>query len=108
MDAETDRLLSQLAAYRRRVHSRLPVERMVAFGSRIRGRARPESDVDLLIVSPAYRGVRRLRRGIELYDDWNLDLPVDFLCFTPEEFEEMKERPTIVREALREGVEVEG
>lgn len=31
---------------------------------------------------------------------------VEYLCFTPEEFEEMRRGVTIVSEALREGVEV--
>jgi len=37
---------------------------------------------------------------------WDLGMPVDFLCYTPEEFAELSKRPSIVREALREGIPV--
>jgi len=33
-----------------------------------------------------------------------MDYPVDFLCYTPEEFEEKRKEISIVRQALKEGV----
>jgi len=41
-----------------------------------------------------------------LYDDWNLDLPVDFICYTPEEYKKLAKQITIVREAERNGIEI--
>lgn len=41
-----------------------------------------------------------------LWLKWNLDLPVDFIPFTPEEFNKLKKEVSIVSEALREGVEI--
>jgi hypothetical protein len=41
-----------------------------------------------------------------MYKFWNYDLPVDFLCYTPEEFERMKKMITIVSHAVKEGIEV--
>ena len=36
----------------------------------------------------------------------DLRYPVDFLCYTPEEFRRLSRRGGIVREALREGVHI--
>ena len=37
---------------------------------------------------------------------WPLDLPADFICYTPEEFEKLKKEVSIVSEALKEGIEI--
>ena len=41
-----------------------------------------------------------------MYDYWNLDYPVDFLCYTPEEFEKKKKEISIVKEAVKEGIDI--
>jgi hypothetical protein len=41
-----------------------------------------------------------------MYDYWELRYPVDFLCYTPKEFEREKKKVSIVSEALREGIEI--
>ena len=47
-----------------------------------------------------------IERGSKMYDYWDLNYPVDFLCYTPKEFNKMKNMITIVREAVRNGMEV--
>lgn len=39
-----------------------------------------------------------------MYDYWDLRYPVDFLCYTPEEFKKLSKQITTVREAVKEGV----
>jgi len=41
-----------------------------------------------------------------MYDYWELDLPVDFLCYTPKEFDKLKNKITIVKEAVENGIEI--
>ena len=41
-----------------------------------------------------------------MYDYWSLKYPVDFLCYTPEEFNKLKKQITIVREAVENGIEI--
>ena len=41
-----------------------------------------------------------------LHMEWDLRHPVDFLCYTPEEFRELSKRPSIVKVALKEGVSI--
>ncbi|PKK85191.1 MAG: nucleotidyltransferase [Thermoplasmata archaeon HGW-Thermoplasmata-1] len=81
-------------------------DRVVFFGSRTTDNYRDDSDIDLLVVSKKFRGVNVLKRGVMLYKHWNLDYPVDFICLTPEEFNERKNRFSIVSEALVAGVVV--
>jgi predicted nucleotidyltransferase len=79
---------------------------MFLFGSRAWGKPHQDSDIDLIIVSPTFRKKKPLARGLNLYDHWSLDYPVDFLCYTPEEFEKLKKKITIVKEAVERGIEI--
>ena len=96
-----------LREFRRRVAKKYGIEKMILFGSQVTGRRRKESDIDLLVVS---RRKRKLKLLSQLYHEWHvvhqIGYPVDFLCYTPEEFENLRKKITIVREAVREGVEV--
>ena len=64
------------------------------------------SDVDLLVVSKRFKGKGLLERSPNLYMKWNLDYPVDFLCYSPEEFEQRRHQVTIVKEAVENGIEI--
>lgn len=68
------------------------------------GKPKKWSDIDLIIVSKKFQKERLLRRGLQLYDYWNLDYPVDFLCYTPEEFDKAKKRVTLAGEAEKNGI----
>lgn len=79
---------------------------MILFGSRARGRAHHDSDVDLLLVSERFRRKGAIERAYPLYLEWELDYPVDFLCYTPEEFSKLSKRPSLVRMAIAEGITI--
>ena len=74
------------------------VRKVLLFGSLARGDARDHSDIDLIVVKDTQ--MRFLDRLDEFYDDAREAM--DILVYTPQEFEEMKERP-FVKRALREG-----
>ncbi len=97
-------LTTGLKRFLEHVDRDFPVRRLILFGSRARGNARRFSDVDLIVVSPRFRKLNSIERGARMYDYWDMDYPVDFLCYTPEEFRRMKDRPTLVREAVEHGV----
>ena len=61
-------------------------------------------DIDLIIVSKKFNKVRPLERGLNLYDYWKIDSPVDFLCYTPEEFKKAINRIGLVAEAMKNGI----
>lgn len=103
-----ERLMRDLQAFRRRLQASGQVDLVMLFGSQATGRAGPESDVDLVVVSAAFEG-RNFVERCELVDRaWDLAYPVDFLCYTPSEFERLRHQVSIVRVALDEGVPVEG
>lgn len=86
-----------------KLSKKIKIEKVIIFGSRARGEEKEESDVDLLIISPDFKAKKFRERALGFYKYYELDFPVDFICFTPEEFEKMKDRATIVKAALEEG-----
>jgi len=79
---------------------------MFFFGSRASGPSRCGSDIDLIIVSPEFRKYDALSRTAKMYDYWDLNYPVDFLCYSPEEFKRLQGTISIVRDAVKEGIEI--
>ena len=97
---------NKLKSFRGLVNNDYPIEKMIFFGSRAKGKPHRYSDIDLVIVSPKFRKLDFIQRGSKMYDYWNIDYPVDFLCYTPKEFNKLKKQVTIVREAIKEGIEI--
>ncbi len=87
-----------------RLNEEIKIENIILFGSRAGRNFNEESDVDLIIVSSYFEGMNFFERASKMYDYWEMDIPVDFLCYTPKEFNKLKKGITIVSEALREGV----
>ncbi len=104
--AKKKTILSKLKTFRKEVSYELPVQKMIFFGSWVVGKPHRDSDIDLIIVSPKFRGKKSFERGLGFYKYWNLNYPVDFLCYTPEEFNKLKKQVTIVREAVENGIEI--
>lgn len=82
-------------------------ETIILFGSRARGDARPDSDVDLLVVETEPFSPQRSRRkeAARLYMALRgLALSKDILLYSREEFERFKNSPNhVVGRAHREG-----
>jgi predicted nucleotidyltransferase len=86
----------------RLVHAVGP-DKVVLFGSRARGDARTDSDVDLLVIKssdqPRHLRVLPLYRALR-----GLGIPKDILWVTPEEVEQWREVANhVVSRGLREG-----
>lgn len=99
-------VIRKLQDFRKNVNREMPLYKMILFGSMATGKARKESDIDLLIVSAKFRGLNFFKRAAKMYDYWHLNYPVDFLCYTPQEFRKLSKRVSIVSEAIREGMEI--
>ncbi len=100
------KLVEDLKSFKKELNKEMPVKKLILFGSRAWGKPHRDSDVDLIVVSSKFRRKRSLERGLNFYKYWHLDYPVDFLCYTPEEFNKLKKQITIVREAVKEGIEI--
>ena len=99
-----------LDAYRRELTSlkRAPVERMVIYGSKARGDANPDSDLDVLLIvrNEAATRKRTLRRmGYLLAAD--SDVVPSIMAYTHDEWESRKQSESPFRRAVeRDGVRV--
>ena len=102
MDTRKSKLIRELKEFKKENK----IEKMYLFGSRAKGKPHKWSDVDLIVVSKRFRKRGMLERAPPLYMKWDLDYPVDFLCYTPEEFNKLKRQFTVVREAAKNGIEI--
>jgi predicted nucleotidyltransferase len=98
------RLLGMAAAIRRLI----PAVEVRLFGSRARGEAGPDSDIDLLITAPDAWLASRDRFAL-LADLWGAvaqpDLSVDLVLHSSSEAARRVQQPgSFVQEAIREGV----
>jgi len=98
--------LEFLKKFKKRLSKRIQVNKLILFGSRARGKTERWADFDLMVVSENFKNEDSLNRAIGFYDYWDIDYPVDFLCYTPEEFEKLRKKISIVAEAMRDGVEI--
>ncbi len=64
--------------------------KIILFGSRARGEARKDSDIDVIVVSDLFKGVPFLRRMPMLLKLVRFEKHIDFLCYTEEEFNRVK------------------
>ena len=84
------------------------IQKITMFGSQATGKTRKESDIDLLVVSDKCRRKAEFMSG--LFREWHVvqkkKHPVDFICYTPKEFDRLSKQITIVKQALEEGVDV--
>jgi predicted nucleotidyltransferase len=95
-----ERVLEEIV---RRLVAEVDPDRIILFGSRARGDAKPDSDVDLLVIKasdePPHRRVIRAYRALK-----GVGVPKDILWRTPEEVAEWSAvRNYVTTEALREG-----
>ncbi len=79
---------------------------VLIFGSRARGDALRESDLDVLIVSPRFADTPWLDRPVRVARDCDLRFGVELLCYTPEEYQRKSQELGIVRTATAEGLDL--
>ncbi|MFA0766106.1 MAG: hypothetical protein BDTLLHRC_001059 [Candidatus Fervidibacter sp.] len=77
---------------------------LIAFGSRVNGTAKPDSDLDLIVVSDAFEGIPFLQRSRMFNEQVPWHLRVDAWCYTVKEFERLRRQIGIVADACREGL----
>jgi predicted nucleotidyltransferase len=100
MNPPNDVLLDDIV---RRIVETAQPEKIILFGSRARGDARPNSDFDLLVIKessePGYRRDAPLYHALA-----GLNVEVDVLVYTPEEVADWAQVPqAFVTTATREG-----
>ena len=98
-----------LNTYKKDITNKYNVERVILFGSYAKGKIDMHSDADIIVVGH-FKKKGNMNRAPMLYREWHLvhkiDMPVDFICYTPEEFNKLKKQVSIVSEAIKEGIEI--
>lgn len=97
-------IIEEIKKFIEKLSKDFKIQNIVLFGSRATNKFRKNSDVDLIIVSKDFHGMDFFERGAKMYSYWDVDLPVDFICYTPEEFNNLKKKVSIVKEALSGGI----
>lgn len=95
-----NRLLEEIA---QRIVETIHPQSIILFGSRARGDARPESDIDILVIADSKEP--RYRRAAPLYGAFSdILVPMDILVYSPEEVKEWSDvYQAFVTTAVREG-----
>lgn len=98
---KTDRILAE---YQHVVVPKLvrlfsPVKILIS-GSRVKGTATKDSDIDVIIVADAFSGVPFVQRMALVMKSARFKKHVDYFCYTPEEFERVKMTSGILRDAV--------
>lgn len=85
----------------------LTIEKVIIYGSVVRGDETSESDVDLVVISADFEGVDYYARAGDLQWEWATDrYPIpDIIALTPEEFDQQKEQEgDVVQVASQQGL----
>lgn len=105
MGGVADPIVKRFAAdYLPELRRRYDPELVLVFGSRARGDALADSDLDLLIVSERFRTLSFTERATAVLTDLDMSFAVDVLCYTPEEFRRKREELGTVQAAIEEGL----
>lgn len=86
-----------------RIAAQFRPDKIILFGSHARGDARPDSDVDLMVIMPVQGSKRQKATEIDMALA-DRTVPLDLLVVTPEDFERgQAEIGSVLRPAALEG-----
>src|SRR5262249_16939498 len=100
---------TELLNFAQRLQALIGAERVLLFGSRVRGEEHEDSDYDVMIVSSSFEQIELMRRSIGLRKHWYAsggEGSMDLICLTPAEFEDARQRPTLVAAVLPEAIDL--
>jgi len=100
------KIIKTLEKFKKEVSKIIKLDKIILFGSRAKGKAKKTSDVDLLIISKDFEGKKYFRRSPQFYLMWKSEYDADILCLTPTELEEKEKKIGIIKEAIKEGIEI--
>ena len=80
-------------------------DKVLLFGSRVLGCATEESDIDALVISPFFSQMPFLKRMPYLLQKTRFfEKHIDYMCFSPEEFQRNIHSSSILQDAMRHAI----
>lgn len=73
----------------------------IVFGSYARAEVAPKSDLDIIVVQESELG--QIERTGRFHVNYHVGVPVDWIVYTPEEFERMRTTRNFIAQAVAEG-----
>lgn len=102
----TNQNLKIAKEFKKTLRKEFSIELFILFGSRAGNSFSQYSDFDIIVVSKDFAKYPWHRRPIKAYLEWKKDYPLEILCYTPEEFNQIKKKSFVIREAIKKGVEI--
>jgi len=107
MDREATKVKKVIDNYIEGFPSNFRVEGVFLFGSCATGKAKEDSDIDLVIISSDFKGIDFLKR-LEFLSalrssNMTRSVSMDIIGYTPQEFENIEKESIVMRRAKREG-----
>ena len=81
-------------------------ERVIIFGSRVRGTANKESDIDIIVISSYFANSPFLGRMPLVLRKVPFPKHVDYICYTPEEYDRIKNESSLIIDAQEDSIEI--
>jgi len=82
---------------------KLPIQKVILFGSFSKGTPREDSDIDLCIVSPKFKDAFSALQYLWIKRRKNIGLTIEPVGFSPKDFED---EDSLINEIKRTGIEV--
>ena len=83
----------------------LKPSRILFFGSRVTGNATEDSDIDVIIISDYFKEIPFVIRMEKILKLTRFPKHVDYFCYTPEEFMNVKVSSTVIENVLENFME---
>jgi len=107
MDKYTnERVIKKLRIYLNKINKKFKIEKAILFGSRARDDWVLNSDVDLILISKDFENLKFRERMAQVIGEWDEYVDLEVICYTQKEFDVLKKRIGLVKEAAKEGVEI--
>lgn len=81
-------------------------KKVLVFGSRARGVATEESDIDVIVVSSFFADIPFLKRMPLVLRKIRFPKHVDYICYTEQEYEKLKTESSVIMDAMENSIEL--
>ncbi len=102
----TKKVIKELKKVKKSLNKKYKIERMLLFGSRARGDELLTSDADVMVVSSDFEKIPFHQRPGDFLMAWMIPVDLEILCYTPQELKRKQKEIGLVREALKQAVEI--